>query len=247
MRIDLRRSRKLMEEEKDFGERRRELSGGESIWEEREWKFQKKWVLGYKDSGNWNKKPGITDLSLVMVWIHYFIYIYIHRERANWTHVPNNAKAPSQSYHLFFSRSCISPFQLPGWSSPLSPPQMTKLSLQPFLIYQPSSHGSLSVLLHWSWSSCWVVHGPSSSPATHHSLLFFFFFFFFFLLLPSPLSEVFFSVSSFTPTYMLVLYYALLSLCMSNVWPFFNFASWHCFYFAWIQLNDWLRDTHSVH
>jgi hypothetical protein len=36
MRTDLRRSRKSMEEEKDFGERRRELSGAESIREERE-------------------------------------------------------------------------------------------------------------------------------------------------------------------------------------------------------------------
>ncbi len=35
MRIDLRRSRKLMEEEKDFGERRRELSGGEYLGGER--------------------------------------------------------------------------------------------------------------------------------------------------------------------------------------------------------------------
>ena len=31
MRTNLRRSKKLMEEEKDFGERRRELSGGERV------------------------------------------------------------------------------------------------------------------------------------------------------------------------------------------------------------------------
>jgi hypothetical protein len=31
MRTELRRSRKSMEEEKDFGERRRELSGGERV------------------------------------------------------------------------------------------------------------------------------------------------------------------------------------------------------------------------
>jgi hypothetical protein len=36
MRTDLRRSRKSMEEDKDFRERRRELSGGECIREERE-------------------------------------------------------------------------------------------------------------------------------------------------------------------------------------------------------------------
>ena len=62
MRTDLRRSRKSMEEEKDFGERRRELSGGESIREERKLKFQKKWIFDYKDSEIWNSKPGIANL-----------------------------------------------------------------------------------------------------------------------------------------------------------------------------------------
>jgi hypothetical protein len=47
MRTKLRRSRKSMEEEKDFGERRRKISGkgGESFREERECKFQKNGCL----------------------------------------------------------------------------------------------------------------------------------------------------------------------------------------------------------
>ena len=47
-----------------------ENSGGESraeqsIREEREnfRKNEEKWVFGYRDSGNWNSKPGITGLS----------------------------------------------------------------------------------------------------------------------------------------------------------------------------------------
>jgi hypothetical protein len=58
MRTDLRRSRKSMEEEKDFRERRTELSGGERVKVSK-----KKWVFGYNDSGNWNNKSEITGLS----------------------------------------------------------------------------------------------------------------------------------------------------------------------------------------
>ena len=60
MRTDLRRSRKSIEEEKNFGERRREHLGVERVSFR---KNEEKWVFGYKDSGNWNSKLGIIGLS----------------------------------------------------------------------------------------------------------------------------------------------------------------------------------------
>ena len=48
IRTKLRSSRKSMEEEKDFGETKRELLGGERVL------VSEKWVFGYKDSGIWN-------------------------------------------------------------------------------------------------------------------------------------------------------------------------------------------------
>jgi hypothetical protein len=49
------------EEEQKIREERAE----QSIREEREnfRKNEEKWVFGYRDSGNWNSKPGITGLS----------------------------------------------------------------------------------------------------------------------------------------------------------------------------------------
>ena len=50
-------------------QRIREERTEQSIQEERESfrKNKEKWVFGYRDSGNWNNKPRIKCLSLVVV------------------------------------------------------------------------------------------------------------------------------------------------------------------------------------